>query len=80
MPHENGRRCKMRYLGVAKRKGSVLEMPSEFDGAETYEVVEQEGRIVLVPVSSEPMNTEEIERLARETIDAHRKSLEALAQ
>ena len=71
--------CKVKYLGVAKKKGSVLEMPSEFGGAETYKVLEIEGRIVLVPMPFEPVNTEEIERLAQETIEAHRKALEALA-
>lgn len=70
----------MRYLGVAKKKGSVLEMPSGFGDAETYEVLELEGRIVLVPMPFEPMNAKEVERLARETIEEHRKTLEALAR
>lgn len=69
----------MKYLGVAKKKGSLLEMPFEFGGAETYEVLELEGRIVLVPMPFEPMNIEEIERLAQETIEVHRKTLEVLA-
>ena len=69
----------MKYLGVAKKKGFMLEMPSEFGDAETHEVLELEGRIVLVPMPFEPMNTEEIRLLAQETIEVHRKALEALA-
>ena len=56
LPNEEGGTRKMRYLGVARKKNSVLKMPIQ------------------------PMTTEEIERLARETIDAHRKTLEALAR
>lgn len=70
----------MKYLGTAKRHGSTLEMPSGSEATESYEVLEFEGKLVLIPLPFDSADTEEVQRLARETIEQHRKTLEALAQ
>lgn len=54
-------------------------MPPEFKGVETYQVVEFEGRIVLIPMHFEPAASEDVERRARETVEDHQKALKALA-
>ncbi len=56
------------------------QMPFEFGGAETYEVVESDGGIVLVSTPFEPVDAAEVERLAKETIEEHRRTLQALAR
>lgn len=72
--------CAVKFLGIAKKNGSVLKMPPEFSGVETYQVFEFEGRIILIPMHFEPAAAEEVERLARETVEEHRKTLEALTR
>jgi hypothetical protein len=59
----------MKYLGVAKKKGPSLEMPDCF-----------EGKVVPATEPFEVVSTGEVERLARKTIEEHRKTLEALAR
>ena len=66
----------MKYLGVARKEKGQVVMPDAFQEAEEgklYEVIEIGGDILLVP---SPLDRE---RLARKSIEEHRKTLEGLA-
>jgi hypothetical protein len=55
-------------------------MPEGFQGTETYQVLEDDGNVVLVPVPFQAASDEEVTRFAREFIAKHRKTLEGLAR
>ncbi|MEX2431476.1 MAG: hypothetical protein WD645_06100 [Dehalococcoidia bacterium] len=55
-------------------------MPEGFQGEETYEVLEMDGNVVLVPAGYKTVSNEEVARLTRDAIAKHRKTLEGLAR
>ncbi len=73
----------MKYLGVARIENGRLVMPDGFEGAgdeTTYEAVEIGDEIILSRTPLDRKRLEQIDRLARESIQNHRKSLEGLAK
>lgn len=73
----------MRYLGVAKKSGGQILMPDKFQGlqhVDTYEVLEVEGHVILVPGPLDRDRIARIERLASQSIKDHREALEGLAK
>jgi hypothetical protein len=73
----------MRYLGVARIEGGRVVMPDgyqELAEASLYEVVEVGGDILLMPSPLDRERMIRIERLARRSIEEHRKTLEGLAR
>ena len=72
----------MRYLGVAKTSGCQILMPDKFQGlqhVDTYEVLEVEGHVILLPGPLDRERIARVERLARQSIQDHREALESLA-
>ncbi len=72
----------MRYLGQAKYKDGVLQLPEsvQLEEGTTYAVLEINGELWLSPQPLDPGHLTEVERLARQVIHEHRQTLERLAQ
>ncbi len=78
----------MHYLGVIEKRhsGQIIlaaygqEKITEDDGQTTFEAVEIEGVIVLVPVPVDRKRIAQIEILASQSIHDHRTTLEGLAR
>lgn len=73
----------MKYLGIARTENGRLIMPDGFDCPEegtTFEAVEIGGEIVLSPTPLDRRRLEKIDRLARQSMQDHRESLEDLAK
>ena len=70
----------MRYLGIARKELSQLKMPDAFNDETggNYEVVEIGGDILLMPPPLDRDRLAQIERLAKLSIEEHRKILEGL--
>lgn len=73
----------MRYLGIAKIENGRLVMPDSFDArpeGRRFEVVEVAGDFLLTTDPLDRRRLEEVDRLAKASIDEHRSSLEGLSQ
>jgi hypothetical protein len=73
----------MRYFGIAKNEKGLVVMPDAFREVETYplyEVIEIGGDVLLVSPPLDRERLAQIERLARRSIEEHRKTLEGLAR
>ncbi len=73
----------MRYLGTAKVENGHIVMPDGFNAdarVDTYEAVEIGGDIILAATPLDRKRLERVGRLAEQSIDDHRKSLEGLAE
>ena len=73
----------MLYFGIAKNEKGLVVMPDAFREVETdpfYEAVEIGGDILLVSPPLDRERLAQIERLARRSIEEHRKTLEGLAR
>ncbi len=73
----------MRYLGIVKREADHLVLPDGFDEVapgQTYEAVEVGGDIILTSSPLDRQRLEEIDRLAKQSIEVHRQSLEGLSR
>ena len=73
----------MRYLGTAKVENGHVIMPDGFDAdvrVGTYEAVEIGGDILLTATPLDRKRLERVGKLAAQSIDDHRKSLEGLAE
>jgi hypothetical protein len=78
----------MRYLGIVEKRhgGQIIlegigqgKIPEEDDQA-TFEAVEIEGAIVLVPAPVDRKRITQIEMFASQSIHDHRATLEGLAR
>ena len=73
----------MKYLGIAKNEKGHFIMPDRFVNSQknvNYEAVEIDDTILLIP---EPLNKKRfslIEKLAKQSIEDHKKTLEGLAR
>jgi len=78
----------MRYLGIVEKKhgGQIIlegfgqEKITEDDDQTTFEAVELEGAIVLVPAPVDRKRLAQIETLTSQSIHDHRTTLEGLAR
>lgn len=73
----------MRYLGIVKREEGRLVLPDGLHEAapgQIYEAVEVGGDIILTSSPLDRQRLEEIERLTKQSIEAHRQSLEGLSR
>jgi hypothetical protein len=73
----------MKYLGVARQEKGKVVMPDSFKEAEEgklYEAIEIGGDILLLPSPFDRERLAQIEKLARKSIEQHRKTLEGLAR
>ena len=78
----------MRYLGIVENRhgGQIIlesfgqEKIAEEDDQTTFEAVEIEGAIVLVPAPIDRKRLAQIETLAGQSIHDHRATLEGLAR
>ncbi len=72
----------MRYLGLARNENGKMAMPDAFkevkDG-QLYEAVEIDGDVILLPNPLDRERLASVERLAKQSIADHRKTLEGLA-
>ena len=78
----------MRYLGIVEKRhgGQIIlegfgqEKITEDDDQTTFEAVELEGAIVLVPAPVDRKRLAQIETLTSQSIHDHRTTLEGLAR
>lgn len=73
----------MRYLGIARKENGHVLMPDTFRDVEegrTYEAIEVEGDILLTLTPLDRERLGRVERLAKQSIEEHRKALEGLAR
>jgi len=78
----------MRYLGIVEKRhdGQIIlevfgqEKISEDDDQTTFEAVEVEGVIVLVPAPIDRKRLAQIETLTSQSVHDHRTTLEGLAR
>ena len=78
----------MRYLGIVEKKhgGQIIlegfgqEKITDDDDQTTFEAVELEGAIVLVPAPVDRKRLAQIETLTSQSIHDHRTTLEGLAR
>jgi hypothetical protein len=73
----------MKYYGLAKKELGSMRMPDAFDRVEDgqmFEVIEIGNDILLVPSPFDRGRLALIEKLARTSIDDHRRTLEALTR
>lgn len=73
----------MKALGLAVKSENTINLPDQMvraaDAAQ-YEVFAVDGGFLLVPMPTDQPRLDAVLRLARETITAHRRSLEDLAR
>jgi len=73
----------MKYLGIARKENGHVLMPDTFRDVEegrTYEAIEVEGDILLTLAPLDRERLARVERLAKQSIEEHRKALEGLAR
>ncbi|WP_273334458.1 hypothetical protein [Dictyoglomus turgidum] len=72
----------MKYPGIVKKEENRLLMPEGFkeENNKTYEALEIEGVIILIPSPIDKERLSQVERLIDISINEHRKSLENLAK
>ena len=73
----------MKYLGIVKRTNATLTLPDGFQEAAQsgeYEAVELGGDILLLASPLDKERLKRIEKLANQSIDEHRRTLEGLAR
>lgn len=73
----------MKYLGIARKEKGKVIMPDSFKEVEEgklYEVIEIENEILLLPSPLDKKRLELIKKLADESINEHRETLEELAK
>lgn len=73
----------MKYLGIVKRQNGNLSMPDTFQEVatfHTYEAIQVGGDILLLSAPLDQERIKQIEKLANQSIDEHRKTLEGLAK
>uniref|UniRef100_A0A7V5XF09 Uncharacterized protein n=1 Tax=Thermodesulfobacterium geofontis TaxID=1295609 RepID=A0A7V5XF09_9BACT len=71
----------MKYLGIVRKENNILFMPEGFkEKDKTYEALEIEGVIILIPSPIDKERLSHIEKLIDVSINEHRKSLEDLAK
>jgi hypothetical protein len=73
----------MKYLGMAKKKGGQVVMPDIFQEVEdgrVFEAIEIGGDILLIAGPLEKERLARMEELAKESIEKHRATLEALGR
>ncbi len=73
----------MKYLGIMKQEDGQVTMPDTFQSIElqqSYEVVEVCGDLLLLPSPLDRQRLARIERLTKQSIAEHRKTLEGLAR
>jgi hypothetical protein len=73
----------MKYLGVVKRSNATLTLPDGFQQAVQsgeYEAIEVGGDILLLASPLDRSRLKRVEKLAKQSIDEHRRTLEGLAQ
>jgi hypothetical protein len=72
----------LKYLGIVKKEENRLLMPEGFkeENNKTYEALEIEGVIILIPLPIDKERLSQVERLIDISINEHRKSLENLAK
>jgi hypothetical protein len=72
----------LKYLGIVKKEENRLLMPEGFkeENNKTYEALEIEGVIILIPSPIDKERLSQVERLIDISINEHRKSLENLAK
>ena len=73
----------MRYLGIAKKEHGRVVMPDTFadvSEGQTFEAFEIAGDILLAVPPLDRTRLEQVARLAKQSIDEHRTSLEGLAR
>jgi hypothetical protein len=72
----------MKYLGTARKEKGQVVMPDAFQEIEEgrlFEAVEIGGDILLLAGPLEKERLSQIEEIAKESIEKHRATLEALA-
>ena len=72
----------MKYLGIARVKNNMVEMPDTYNSQNIgeYEVMEMGGDILLIPSALQHERLKLIKRLTKITLEEHRESLEGLAK
>ncbi|MBS3905532.1 MAG: hypothetical protein KGZ49_00725 [Syntrophaceae bacterium] len=73
----------MKYLGIVKRQNGNLSMPDTFQEVatlHTYEAIQMGGDILLLSAPLDRERIKQIEKLANQSIEEHRKTLEGLAK
>jgi len=74
----------VRYLGIARRVGDRIVISSEVTGKleeeQIFEIVEIGGDILLIPAPLDRRRMAYIEKLAKQSIEDHRQTLERLAK
>ena len=73
----------MKYLGTARKEKGHMVMPAAFQEVEdgrVFEAIEMGGDIILLAGALEKERWEQIEEMAKESIERHRATLEALAR
>jgi len=74
----------MRYLGIAKKDGDRIVISSDIAGKlkeeQLFEIVEIGGDILLIPAPLNRQRLAYIEKLAKQSIEDHRQTLERLAR
>ncbi|MDI7261080.1 MAG: hypothetical protein QME90_14325 [Thermodesulfobacteriota bacterium] len=73
----------MKYLGIVKRQNGNLSMPDTFQEVatpHTYEAIQVGGDILLLSAPLDRERIKQIEKLANQSIEEHRKTLEGLAK
>lgn len=73
----------MKYLGTVKKEKGQVVMPEAFQDVEegrVFEAIEVGGDILLLAGPLDKERMARIEELAKESIEKHRATLEALAR
>lgn len=73
----------MKYLGIVKRQDGNLAIPDTFQEVatfHTYEAIQMGGDIPLLSAPLDRERIKQIEKLANQSIEEHRKTLEGLAK
>jgi hypothetical protein len=73
----------MKYLGTARKEKGRMVMPDAFQDVEdgrVFEAIEIGGDIILLAGPLDKERLSRIEEIAKESIEKHRATLEALAR
>lgn len=73
----------MKYLGTARKEKGRMVMPDAFQDVEdgrVFEAIEIGGDIILLAGPLDKERLSRIEEIAKESIEKHRTTLEALAR
>lgn len=72
----------MKYLGIARTEHDHVLMPDGFEdiaNGRMFEVIELGGDFLLMPSPLDRQRLDQVNALAKQSIEEHRKSLEGLA-